>query len=65
MGVVVRRYIDFHILLIPTPLVFVPFNSNSNRVSYRIFCWGGGRSNCKGSASVRKHGHTCVSVRAT
>ena len=34
------------------------------RVSYRIFCWGGG-SNCKGSASVRKHGHTRVSVRAT
>ena len=36
-----------------------------SRVSYRIFCWGGGRSNCKGSASVRKHGHTRVSVRAT
>ena len=35
-----------------------------HRVSYRIFCWGG-RSNCKGSASVRKHGHTRVSVRAT
>ena len=25
MGVVVRRYIDFLILLIPTPLVFVLF----------------------------------------
>ena len=25
VGVVVRRYIDFLILLIPTPLVFVPF----------------------------------------
>ena len=29
------------------------------------FFAGGGRSNCKGSASVRKHGHTHVSVRAT
>ena len=25
LGVVIRRYIDFLILLIPTPLVFVPF----------------------------------------
>ena len=25
MGVVIRRYIDFLILLIPTPLVYVPF----------------------------------------
>ena len=29
------------------------------------FFAGGGSSNCKGSASVRKHGHTRVSVRAT
>ena len=29
------------------------------------FFTGGGRSICKGSASVRKHGHTRVSVRAT
>ena len=28
LGVVVRRYIDFLILLIPTPLVFVPFCSS-------------------------------------
>ena len=28
MGVVVRRYIDFLILLIPTPLVSVPFYSS-------------------------------------
>ena len=28
LGVVVRRYIDFLILLIPTPLVSVPFYSN-------------------------------------
>ena len=28
MGVAVRRYIDFLILLIPTPLVFVPFYSS-------------------------------------
>ena len=28
MGVVVRRYIDFLILLIPTPLVFVLFCSS-------------------------------------
>ena len=28
MGVVVRRYIDFLILLIPTPLVSVPFCSS-------------------------------------
>ena len=27
MGVVVRRYIDFLILLIPTPLVFVFFSA--------------------------------------
>ena len=27
-GVVVRRYIDFLILLIPTPLVSVPFYSS-------------------------------------
>ena len=33
MGVVVRRYIDFIILLIPTPLVFVLFYS-----SIPIFC---------------------------
>ena len=30
-----------------------------------FFAGGGGRSNCKGSASMRKHGHTRVSVRAT
>ena len=29
-----------------------------------VIVWGG-RSNCKGSASVRKHGHTRVSVQAT
>ena len=28
LGVVVKRYIDFLILLIPTPLVFVPFCSS-------------------------------------
>ena len=28
LGVVVRRYIDFHILLIPTPLVSVLFYSS-------------------------------------
>ena len=28
MGVVVRRYIDFLILLIPTPLVFILFYSS-------------------------------------
>ena len=28
LGVVVRSYIDFLILLIPTPLVFVPFCSS-------------------------------------
>ena len=28
LGVVVRRYIDFLILLIPTPLVSVPFCSS-------------------------------------
>ena len=28
LGVVVRRYIDFLILLIPTPLVSVPFYSS-------------------------------------
>ena len=28
VGVVVRRYIDFLILLIPTPLVSVPFYSS-------------------------------------
>ena len=28
LRVVVRRYIDFLILLIPTPLVFVPFRSS-------------------------------------
>ena len=28
MGVVLRRYIDFLILLIPTPLVFVLFGSS-------------------------------------
>ena len=28
LGVVVRRYIDFLILLIPTPLLFVPFCSS-------------------------------------
>ena len=30
VGVVVRRYIDFLILLIPTPLVFVLFYSKKN-----------------------------------
>ena len=45
-------------------LYFLAKNEIPHRVSYRIFCWGG-RSNCKGSASVRKHGHTRVSVRAT
>ena len=29
MGVVVRRYIDFLILLIPTPLVYVLFTAAS------------------------------------
>ena len=28
LGVVVRRYIDFHILLIPTPLVSVLFTAS-------------------------------------
>ena len=28
LGVVVRRYIDFHLLLIPTPLVSVLFYSS-------------------------------------
>ena len=28
VGVVLRRYIDFLILLIPTPLVYVPFCSS-------------------------------------
>ena len=28
LGVVVRRYLDFLILLIPTPIVFVLFNSS-------------------------------------
>ena len=34
LGVVVRRYIDFLILLIPTPLVFVPFCSS---IPYFLF----------------------------
>ena len=35
LGVVVRRYIDFLILLIPTPLVFVLFCSS---IGFPTFC---------------------------
>ena len=35
MGVVVRRYIDFFILLIPTPLVLAPFAAAS--ILYTLF----------------------------
>ena len=37
MGVVVRRYIDFLILLIHTPLVFVPFCSYFLYILLNVF----------------------------
>ena len=38
LGVVVRRYIDFLILLIPTPLVFVPFCSSIPNFVHFVKC---------------------------
>ena len=37
LGVVVRRYIDFLILLIPTPLLFVPFCSYFLYILLNVF----------------------------
>ena len=39
MGVVVRRYIDFLILLIPTPLVSVPFAAASLLFVHFLKCF--------------------------
>ena len=42
VGVIVRRYIDFLILLIPTPLVSALFCSIFVHFCFNVFCSGSG-----------------------